>query len=154
MRALLVLFIVIPIVEMWLLIQIGGQIGAIPTILLVFITAAAGLALLREQGLKTLLKLNQRIQHGQLPALEILEGVALAVGGALLLTPGFITDAVGFICLVPLTRKFAIAALVKQGFGFASANTFRHEEDSNARQNAKEGNSSRTTLDGEFRRED
>lgn len=112
MRFLLALFIIVPISEMWLLIQVGAQIGALYTVLLVFLTAAAGLALLRRQGLNTLMRLNQKIEQGQMPAGEIAEGVALAVGGALLLTPGFITDGIGFICLLPFTRKWFLGGLL------------------------------------------
>ena len=91
MRLFLLLFITIPIIEMWVLIEVGSEIGALNTIFLVFLTAAIGLALLRQQGMNTLLRVNQQMEQGQLPAGDILEGVMLAVGGALLLTPGFIT---------------------------------------------------------------
>lgn len=121
MRFLVLMFIAVPILEMWLLIEVGGQIGALNTIFLVFLTAAGGLALLRQQGLSTLLRVNERMQEGQLPAEEILEGVALAVGGALLLTPGFITDAIGFMCLLPLTRKWLVAGLLRRGITIATA---------------------------------
>lgn len=120
MRAFFLLFITIPIVEMWLLIEVGARIGALSTIALVFLTAAIGLALLRQQGLETLFRVNQRMEEGQLPAQEILEGVLLAIGGALLLTPGFITDAFGFTCLIPFTRKALVTALLRQGVVMAS----------------------------------
>ena len=113
MKALLLLFITLPILEMWVLIEVGSRIGALPTIALVFLTAIIGLALLRQQGLNTLLRVNQRMAEGQLPAEEILEGVMLAVGGALLLTPGFITDTIGFACLIPATRKMLARTLLK-----------------------------------------
>ncbi len=114
MRILFLLFIIIPILEMWVLIEVGARIGALPTIALVFLTAIVGLGLLRQQGFSTLLRVNQRLEEGQLPAGEILEGVLLAIGGALLLTPGFLTDAVGFACLLPPTRKALVAALLRQ----------------------------------------
>ena len=85
MRFLLPLFIIIPIAEMWLLIKVGTKIGALPTVALVFLTAAIGLALLRQQGLDTLLRVNRRMEEGQIPAKEIFEGLLLAIGGALLL---------------------------------------------------------------------
>jgi UPF0716 protein FxsA len=89
---------------MYLLIEVGGYIGVWPTIALVMITAVIGVALLRRQGLATLTRGMGRLQRGELPASEIVEGLLLAVAGALLLTPGFVTDAVGFVLLTPFTR--------------------------------------------------
>jgi len=89
-RYLLLLFIVMPVLEMWLLISVGTQIGALPTIGLVLLTAVVGAGLLREQGFATLWRGRQKLQEGQLPTTEIAEGFILAVSGALLLTPGFL----------------------------------------------------------------
>jgi len=100
----LLIFFVTPIVEMYLLIEVGGYIGALPTIGLVMITAVIGVALLRIQGLATLTRGMARLQSGELPAREVVEGLLLAVAGALLLTPGFVTDAVGFTLLTPALR--------------------------------------------------
>lgn len=108
MRWLLLLFIVIPIFELWLLIEIGSMIGPWPTIALVFATALGGVALLRREGLKTLLRGHRRLEEGQLPTVEMFEGLALAVSGALLLTPGFFTDALGLVGLVPWSRRWLI----------------------------------------------
>jgi UPF0716 protein FxsA len=105
---LLVLFVVTPILEMLLLIEVGSKIGALNTVGLVLLTAMIGLALLRKQGLDTLLRANQKINSGEVPAQEMAEGLALAAGGALLLTPGFITDGVGFCLLLPFTRKLLV----------------------------------------------
>lgn len=110
MRFLFLLLIIIPIIEMWLLIVVGQSIGAIPTILLVMLTAIIGLHGLRRQGLSTLNRLQTKLSDHQLPAKEIVEGIILAVGGALLLSPGFVTDTVGFSCLIPLTRRFWLMA--------------------------------------------
>ena len=90
---------------MYLLIEVGGYIGAVPTIGLVMITAVIGVALLRIQGLATLTRGVSRLNKGELPAREMVEGLLLAVAGALLLTPGFITDAVGFVLLAPPSRQ-------------------------------------------------
>ena len=107
---IVVLFLAVPIVEIYLLIQVGQVIGAGWTILLVVLTAVIGVWLLRIQGLSTLTRAQQRLQENQLPAREILEGMALVVAGAFLLTPGFFTDAIGFLLLFPPTR----IALVSQ----------------------------------------
>jgi UPF0716 protein FxsA len=105
MRILLVIFFTVPLVEMYVLIKVGEQIGALPTIALVVLTAVIGVALLRQQGLSTLTRGVSRLQHGTVPAREMLEGLLLAVGGALLLTPGFVTDAAGFLLLIPWSRQ-------------------------------------------------
>ena len=107
---LLILFITVPIVEMYLLIKIGSVIGALPTIGLVVLTAMVGVALLRQQGLATLGRVQTALDRGELPANEMLEGIALLVGGALLLTPGFVTDGLGLICLIPTTRRTLVRA--------------------------------------------
>ncbi|WP_237067464.1 FxsA family protein [Microbulbifer guangxiensis] len=113
MPTLLLLFIVVPILEMWLLITVGREIGALPTIGLVLLTAVVGLALLRRQGLSTILRAQQKMQVGELPAREMAEGIFLAVGGALLLTPGFFTDALGFACLIPGLRQLVLGRLLR-----------------------------------------
>ena len=90
MRILFLLFIVMPVLEMWLLITVGSQIGALATIGLVLLTAVVGAGLLREQGFATLWRGQRKLQEGQLPAQEIVEGIVLAVSGALLLPRGFL----------------------------------------------------------------
>ena len=107
------LFIGIPLIEIYLFIQLGGLIGALPTVLLIIITALIGVSLLRAQGFNTMAKFQQEVATGQLPATTMLEGVALIFGGALLLTPGFLTDTIGFLCLIPFTRQTIIAWAIK-----------------------------------------
>lgn len=102
-------FLIVPIIEIYLLIQLGGLIGVMPTIGLIVLTAVIGVMLLRVQGLRTYQRFSQTLVRGRVPTTEILEGVVLLIGGALLLTPGFFTDAVGFVCLVPFLRRFVIA---------------------------------------------
>lgn len=115
MRLLFSLFIILPVLEMWVLIEVGSVIGALPTVALVLLTAVIGAALLKQQGLSTLTRAQARLDSGQVPASEILEGLMLAVGGALLLTPGFITDVIGFCCLLPFTRKAMAAQVLRSG---------------------------------------
>jgi UPF0716 protein FxsA len=168
MRLLLLLFITVPITEMWLLIEVGSNIGALNTIALVFLTAVMGVALLRQQGLSTLMRVNEKVEQGQLPAAEILEGVMLAVGGVLLLVPGFATDAFGFACLLPLTRRFLVAGLLKRGLmmsaqhqGQTFTGSFEHNAANSASHDQQEPlgrvglkETSSNVIDGEFRRED
>ncbi|MDA9006336.1 FxsA family protein [Litoricola sp.] len=108
----LLLFMLIPIVEMWILIEVGGWIGALPTIGLVVLTATIGLSLLKQQGLSTLLRARRKMDEGAIPASELVSGVMIAVGGALLLTPGLVTDALGFALLIPQTRQWLLFKLI------------------------------------------
>ena len=109
---LLALFIILPLVEIYLFIQIGGFIGALATVTCVVLTALLGVSLLRAQGFQTMAKFQEQIAMGELPAETMLEGVALLIGGALLLTPGFLTDALGLLCLLPFTRRAIIRGLL------------------------------------------
>ncbi len=117
MPILFVLFIVVPILEIALLIQVGNIIGGWTTIAIVVITAILGTYMLRQQGLATLVKAQQRMGQGEMPAQQILEGIFLLIGGVLLLTPGFMTDAVGFTCLIPVSRAFLAKKLSKSALG-------------------------------------
>lgn len=152
MRILFILFIVIPIVEMWVLIQVGARIGALPTIGLVLLTAVIGVALLRAQGLSTLLRANQRMNAGQIPAREMGEGLFLAVGGALLLTPGFVTDGLGFMCLIPGVRRWLLKSLMKrvQVRQFGGTGPFDQEPF----EPGPKGRKDSRTIEGEYRRDD
>lgn len=106
------LFLVVPIVEIYLLIQVGQVIGALPTIALVVLTAVAGAWLLRQQGLATLARFQANLERKQLPAFELIEAMVLLMGGVLLLTPGFMTDIVGILCLLPPTRHVLVRVLL------------------------------------------
>ena len=92
---LFLLILVVPIVELTLLVQIGGVIGFWPTVALVVLTALAGSFLIRHEGFSTWKRLNQKLATGSLPGDELLDGVIILVAGILLLTPGFLTDVVG-----------------------------------------------------------
>jgi UPF0716 protein FxsA len=95
----LLVFVSAPIIEMYLLIRVGGYLGAWPTIGLVVLTAVVGIALLRFQGLATLSRGLRRLDLGEVPAREMIEGLLLAIAGVLLVTPGFVTDLLGFLLL-------------------------------------------------------
>ncbi|OEY65124.1 FxsA family protein [Marinobacter sp. X15-166B] len=114
MPIVVLVFIIVPIVEMAVLIKVGTMIGVLSTVALVFLTAIVGAALLRQQGLATLLKANQRLNSGELPGKEVAEGILIAVGGVLLLTPGFVTDALGLLCLLPGSRQWLAARVLKK----------------------------------------
>ncbi|WHI50229.1 FxsA family protein [Microbulbifer sp. MLAF003] len=110
---LLLLFIALPVLELWVLIAVGSEIGALPTIGLVFLTAIIGVTLLHRQGLSTLARAQEKMRTGDIPAQEMVEGIFLAVGGVLLLTPGFITDILGFACLIPGLRQLLLGRLLR-----------------------------------------
>jgi len=111
---LLLLFIFVPIIEIGLFIQVGGFLGLWPTITLVLITAFVGASLVRSQGIQTLMSVQGRLQQGEMPAQQILEGVMLAVAGVLLLTPGFMTDALGMLVLLPAPRAMIAKKMMEK----------------------------------------
>ena len=101
---LFLLFTLIPLIELSLLIKLGQKIGLGPTVLIVVITGIAGAWLAKQQGFITISKIRLSLRSGQLPAEPLLDGVLILAGGLLLVTPGLITDAVGFSVLIPATR--------------------------------------------------
>jgi UPF0716 protein FxsA len=122
MLLLVILFIVVPLVELYVIIRIGQLIGAVPTIALLLLDSVLGAALLRSQGRAVWRRFNQALAEGRVPHRETFDGAMVIFGGALLLTPGFITDIVGLILLIPPTRALVrrgtfVLALRRFGFG-------------------------------------
>ena len=105
MNTVLLLIILIPILEIYLFIKIGGQIGAFTTISLIFVTAIIGVFYARYEGLNTLRSGVSQLYKNQMPFFELMSGAALAVAAFLLILPGFATDLLGFLIIFPLTRK-------------------------------------------------
>ena len=151
MRLLFSLFFILtPIIEIALIIKVGEWLGVMPTVFLLFGTAIVGVSLLRRQGFSTLLRANQKIEQGELPANEIVEGMLLAVGGVMLIVPGFFTDFLGLFCLIPFTRRLIAKRALKsgvfvQGPGGAtfSSTSFQYR-----------GQQGDDAIDGEFTRDD
>ena len=108
MNSILLSIILIPIIEIYLFIKIGSQIGAITTILLIFITAVVGVYYAKYEGLNTLKSGFLQLSKNQAPAYEIISGAAIAFAALLLIIPGFATDIFGFLIIFPITRKFFI----------------------------------------------
>ncbi len=138
-KLLFLAFLTIPLVEIFLLIEVGSIIGAPSTIGLVVFTAVLGAVLMRAQGFQTLGRVQRSMARGEIPAFELAEGALILLSGALLLTPGFVTDAVGFACLMPpLRRGFirwaASRRVVRPGTGPRGGHP--------------------RTIEGEFRRDD
>lgn len=107
MFVLIGLFIAVPILELWVIIEIGGLIGILPTLALLFAMSILGATLLRHEGRGAWQRFNQAISQRRFPGREVADGLLITIGGALLLTPGFITDAVGLLLLLPPTRAIA-----------------------------------------------
>lgn len=139
---LMLLFFTVPLVEIYVLLEVGGVIGALPTIGLVVLTAVIGAGLIRAQGVTTLRRVRQQLEQGELPAVGIVEAALLLVAGALLLTPGFVTDTIGFLILVPPLRRWAIQSFLAHRIQMAG------------RAAGPEGPGRPGAIEGEFRRED
>lgn len=140
MRIFFLLFLLLPLCEIYFLLKIGVLIGAPLTILMVIGTAVSGAWLLRIQGFSTWMRLQKNLAEGRIPTLEMMEGPILLVGGALLLTPGFISDTLGFLCLLPVMRRklarYLIENWLQSGLPPDSTKQAPH------------------TIEGEYRRED
>ena len=142
-RSLFVLFIVIPIIELYLLIKVGNLLGAWPTIFLVVGAAFAGATVLRWQGVVTWQKVNSTMTRGQLPAQDMIEGVLLFVAGIFLLTPGFITDMVALILLISPARRTLAGWMLSRLFVIRPPSATSAAERRNP-----------TIIDGQYRREE
>ena len=114
MNTLLLAVILIPIVEIYLFIKIGSQIGAFSTIFLVFFTAVVGVYYAKYEGVNTLRSGMMQIIKNQIPALELISGAAIAFAAILLIIPGFATDFIGFLLIVPITRKLILGKFNKK----------------------------------------
>lgn len=142
-QLLLLLFVTIPLVELYFLIQVGSLIGALPTIVLCVLTAAVGAMLVRAQGFSTLTRAQANLDRGELPAIPLLEGAVLLVSGALLLTPGIVTDLLGLACLIPPLRQHIIRRFLE-----------RHSRPLRDGASVHVKTSGRRVIEGEYRRED
>ncbi len=155
-----ILFIIIPLVELYVIIAVGEHIGAFWTVILVLLTAVIGVNLLRIQGMSTLMRAQRNMAQGAIPAMEMIEGIALAVAGVLLITPGFITDSIGFLLLIPTSRQAIIRYIMArstmrtsfrgQSTQWQSGHQPPPDPDSPEVKQPKVGR----TIEGEYRRED
>ncbi len=108
--------LVVPVAELWVIIQVSGEIGVIPTLLLLIAVSVAGAWLLKQQGIATWRRLQDTMAKGQIPTKEVTDGALILLGGALLLTPGFLTDVVGLVLLFPASRS-ALKGVVRRYLG-------------------------------------
>jgi UPF0716 protein FxsA len=114
---LVFVFIVVPIAELYVLIQIGSAIGILPTIALLILDSVLGAALMRSQGRAAWMRFNRALAEGRVPGREVMDGALVIFGGALLLTPGFLSDFLGLILLLPPTRAIVRTVLVRRFAG-------------------------------------
>ncbi len=136
----LLVFVAAPLVELYLLIEIGSVIGALPTIVLSVFTAVLGGALVRLQGFAVLFRAQSQLANAEVPALELLEGTLLLLAGLALLLPGFATDAIGFLLLIPPLRRVLLMRWLKSRGVLRPA--------------ATPGARPERIIDGDYRRED
>lgn len=141
----LLLFVGIPLIELYFLIQVGSEIGAIPTITLTVFTAVLGGLMVRVQGFSTALRVREALEREEMPALEIMEGALLLVTGFMLLLPGFITDLIGFILLVPPIRRALLLYFLRNS-GILQRQSHVQRADGN--------NKNPDVIEGEYRRLD
>ena len=142
------IFVVVTLAEIYVLVSVGQAIGGLSTVLLVIITAFIGSSLLRQQGWSTMAKAQQSMAEERTPAMEMLEGVVIFVSGILLLTPGFLTDGLGLLGLMPWSRHYFINHFLEKNAErvFRSRNSvFIHRSDSTETKNKKD-----ETIEGEF----
>lgn len=125
---LVLLFIVVPIAELYVIIQIGQAIGVLPTIALLIVDSVVGAALMRAQGRAAWRRFNAALGEGRVPGREVIDGALVIFGGALLLTPGFLTDILGLILLLPPTRALVRGVLVRRFSGRVVARASRGSE--------------------------
>lgn len=148
---LFILFVVITLLEIYVMITVGSYIGAFSTILLIIITALIGSFLLKQQGWQTFNKIQSSIAKAQSPNLAVLEGFIILISGILLLTPGFITDTAGLLGLIPQSRQYFINNLFKKNANrfFKKRNYIFINRKENTNSNNKKDNK-KYTVDGEF----
>ncbi|SEL18734.1 UPF0716 protein FxsA [Colwellia chukchiensis] len=160
-RLLFVFFIIIPIIEISVLLQVGSVLGLWPTIAIVIFTAWLGAKYVRQQGLATLNSVQSKMAQGQMPSDEIVTGLMLLVAGVLLVTPGFVTDIFGLSLLVPAVRSTIVSSVKPHMASNASATSFhfqQHNDFSSPPPESYQDNiqppHKGTTLDGEYERKD
>ncbi|WP_133468173.1 FxsA family protein [Paraglaciecola marina] len=150
MAKLFLLFAILPIAEIAILINVGELIGGWYTIAIVIFTAFVGARLVRQQGLTTLTQAQQKMQTGVMPGQEMAEGILLAIAGVLLVTPGFITDIVGFLLTLPMTRPIIASNLLKRLIIKTAEPSFHNgfQSPPHSKQNSED------IIEGEFERKE
>ena len=156
-RFLFLLFILVPIVEIALLIQVSEVIGGFATIALVIVTAIVGAKLVKQQGMGAIQNVQLQMAQGQMPAQDLFSGLCVVIAGVLLVTPGIVTDIFGFLLLTPFIRNKLAAGLASQATVRMSSQANQgsaHFQYQSKTTTHEEPNHQPTTIDGEFERKD
>jgi UPF0716 protein FxsA len=156
-KVILSLFILVPIIEIMMFIEVGGYLGLGKTLFIVLITAIVGVNLLKQQGFKAWQSIQLSIAEGKVPALEMASAAQLLFAGGLLLTPGFVTDAIGFVLMIPAVRMLLAKKIIAGGLmksasfnvqaGFSNVHSSTH---SNNQSHSNTNHSSGRTFEGEI----
>tara|TARA_B100001057_G_scaffold115921_2_gene114438 strand:- start:2012 stop:2425 length:414 start_codon:yes stop_codon:yes gene_type:complete len=129
MRNLFIIFIFLPIVEIYFFVKIGTEIGAVSTVIFTLITAMLGIFIIKYQGITSFVKARQTMLNNEEPAIEILSNFALLICGLLLLIPGFFTDSFGILLILPVIRKILIKYLIKKaGSNFKNSQKSKYKD--------------------------
>ncbi|WP_018623406.1 FxsA family protein [Kangiella aquimarina] len=167
-RSFFLLFLILAVLEIYVLIEVGNWLGAPATIGLILLTGIIGVGLLKHQGLSVFERFKGKMQQGQAPAQEIIEGVLLIIAGAFLITPGFVTDTIGFLWLIPATRSAFAKGMIKAGwFKFQKMNgqgnfyyQYNQQSETRTRTEQEERHEEQTKvsgsriIEGEYERKD
>ena len=146
------LFVLVTLAEIYVLVSVGEAIGGLSTVALVVLTALIGSVLLKHQGWSTFAKAQQSMASGQTPAFEMLEGVVILISGVLLLTPGFLTDALGLLGLIPISRGYFINRVLSRNADrvFSQRNTVFIRSTPPRSPGEKKPDGKNRTIEGEF----
>ena len=147
------LFLLFPVIEMLVLIEVGSAIGGLNAVALIILGAIIGMAVLRQQGFSTMLRARERMAHGEMPATEMVEGFMIAIGGLFMMFPGFVSDFFGIALLIPPVRKYLLKKMIASGRWqvHQSSTTF---EGQYYREDIDPARGLHNTFDGDFKRED
>ncbi|MBA1202436.1 membrane protein FxsA [Pseudomonas capeferrum] len=152
MRVFLLLFLIFPVLELFVFVRVSASIGFFPALLLIIAGSALGVLVIRVAGLATALRARESLQRGELPAQDMFQGLMLAMAGGLLLIPGFISDVLGLVCLLPVTRRLLARKLGER----AEAQAMRQRAFRDDPLNPQPGQSPQrpNVIEGEYKRRD
>jgi len=155
MRVFFLLFLVFPLLELFVLIRVGSSIGATTTLLLVLASGVLGVLCIRLAGLTTALKVRERMAQGEVPNSDMLNGLLLVVAGGLLFIPGFISDVIGLLCMLPITRQLLIKRIgLHMTHSAAQSRHFYAQSTTYTKQDKPSQPRQAQIIEGEFERED
>ena len=143
LQIIVLILLTIPFVELYILLEVGSLLGFFPTVIVIICTGVLGVWLFRQQGFNTLKRFQDSLARGEVPAYEMIEGPILLLGGIFLIAPGFFTDILGFICLIPAARKNIAKYVIEHYLVVSQPNSPFYQSANH-----------RTAIEGEFRKED